>query len=281
METENYICKKEIDWSTLNDGFTLPYDYQVRFYENMEGYMQRGDIRIIRLYLEGKEHQVKLYNVNNPKEKRNKDCYQLRYSAGSSFALHLRELFIASYNFFSNMRALRVNGDRKRIILPEDKKEYIAIYTTEYADTFVVEPIFAEDIAELKLLVEKKDERTAEAELDNFSKDSTADIVETKRTVKIRKLNKKIGDNLKLLYGYRCQICGRLIGEEFGCSKVVESHHIECFTKSLNNDASNQIIVCPNHHTIIHEVNPVFDRRRKLYLFKNGVEQRLTLNYHL
>lgn len=174
METENYICKKEIDWSTLTDGFTLPYDYQVRFYENMEGYMQRGDIRIIRLYLEGKEHQVKHYNVNNPKEKRNKDCYQLRYSAGSSFAIHLRELFITSYNFFSGMRVLRPNGDRTRIILPDDKKEYIAIYTTEYADTFVVEPIWAEDIAEMKLLVEKKDERTAEAELDNFSKDTTA-----------------------------------------------------------------------------------------------------------
>ena len=32
----------------------------------------------------------------------------------------------------------------------------------------------------------------------------------------MRKLNRLIGENLKLLYGYRCQICGKLIEEEFG-----------------------------------------------------------------
>ncbi len=26
METENYVYKKEIDWSTLMEGFTLPLD---------------------------------------------------------------------------------------------------------------------------------------------------------------------------------------------------------------------------------------------------------------
>ena len=30
--------------------------------------------------------------------------------------------------------------------------------------------------------------------------------------------------------------------------------------------ASNQLIVCPNHHSIIHDTNPVFDRRRLLYI---------------
>lgn len=98
--------------------------------------------------------------------------------------------------------------------------------------------------------------------------------------VKIRKPNKKIGDNLKLLYGYRCQICGQLIGEEFG-SHIVEAHHIDYFVSSLNNDASNQLIVCPNHHSIIHDTNPVFDRRRLLYIYKNGLEQKLILNQHL
>lgn len=50
---------------------------------------------------------------------------------------------------------------------------------------------------------------------------------------------------------------------------------------SLNNDASKQLIVCPNHHSIIHDTNPVFDRRRLLYIYKNGFEQKLVLNQHL
>ena len=33
-------------------------------------------------------------------------------------------------------------------------------------------------------------------------------------------------------------------------SHIVEAHHIDYFVSSLNNDASNQLIVCPNHHSI-------------------------------
>lgn len=33
MESENYVYKKEIDWSTLMEGFTLPLDNQVIFSE--------------------------------------------------------------------------------------------------------------------------------------------------------------------------------------------------------------------------------------------------------
>ena len=62
---------------------------------------------------------------------------------------------------------------------------------------------------------------------------------------------------------------------------VVEAHHIDYFITSLNNDADNQMIVCPNHHSIIHDVNPRYDRKHKLFIYDNGAEQRLVLNYHL
>ena len=42
MESENYVYKKEIDWSTLMEGFTLPLDNQVIFLRNMENFLQRG-----------------------------------------------------------------------------------------------------------------------------------------------------------------------------------------------------------------------------------------------
>jgi predicted restriction endonuclease len=104
-----------------------------------------------------------------------------------------------------------------------------------------------------------------EAEFNYDIQDPGAKILENEHIVKIRKLNKKIADNLKLLYKYRCQICGRLIGEEYG-SHIVESHHIDYFVSSLNNDASNQLVVCPNHHGIIHDTDPIFDRKRLLYI---------------
>ena len=34
METENYVYKKEVDWSVLMEGFTLPIENQVVFLQN-------------------------------------------------------------------------------------------------------------------------------------------------------------------------------------------------------------------------------------------------------
>ena len=132
----------------------------------------------------------------------------------------------------------------------------------------------------LKAEVQGKQERLVETEIDFEDRDEGAGIKVNRRLVKVRKLNRLIGENLKLLYGYRCQLCGELIGEEFG-SHIAEAHHIDYFVKSLNNDSSNQLIVCPNHHRIIHDTDPVFDRGRKRFIYKNGIEQALVINRHL
>ena len=178
------------------------------------------------------------------------------------------------------MKKLQEAGSKKRISLPDEFKEYLVVYTTEDDDSYVLETIVSDEVTMLKESVQGKAERIVEAELDYAEKDEGAGLVINQRLVRMRKLNRLIGENLKLLYGYRCQICGKLIGEEFG-SHIAEAHHIDYFVSSLNNDASNQMIVCPNHHSIIHDANPVFDRKRQLYMYANGVEQRLVLNKHL
>lgn len=281
MTTENYVYRKEVDWSLLSEGITLPFDNQVVFGQIMGRFLARGESKDITVYLEGKSYKAKITNVNfDPKFKRKKDTLQIRYAKNGDLAKALQIHFSKSHQFIKNARALRQPGDRSMIRLPEEYKEYLAIYTTEYDDSYIFETIVAEDIVSLRHIVSGQTERVMEAEFNYDVEDSTSTILETERIVKIRKLNKKIGDNLKLLYGYRCQICGNLIGEEFG-SHIAEAHHIDYFVASLNNDANNQLIVCPNHHSIIHDADPVFDRRRLLYIYKNGLEQKLVLNRHL
>lgn len=281
MITENYVCKKEVDWSLLNEGLTLPFDNQVVFGQIMGRFLKRGESKDITLYLNGKSYKAKITNVNfDPKFKRKKDTLQIRYSKNGELAKALQLYFKKSYQFIKAAREMRQPGDRTMIRLPQDYKEYLAIYTTEYDDSYVLETIVVDDIVSLKQAVLGQKERIIEAEFNYDVEDTSSTILESARIVKIRKLNKKIGDNLKLLYGYRCQICGNLIGEEFG-THIVEAHHIDYFVSSLNNDASNQLIVCPNHHSIIHNTNPTFDRRRLLFIYKNGIEQKLVLNQHL
>lgn len=279
--TETYVYKKEVDWSLFNYGLSIPLKYQVVFKQITNRFLERGESKTINLYLNGKSYQAKLKNsqIANKYGKRG-DIVQIRYAKNSDIAIALRGLFQRSYAYISRLKEMQEPGSKTHIVLPEEYKEYLAIYTTEDDDTYVLDVIAAEEVEILKETVRDKREQLVEAELNYVEKDEGAGIQVNQRLVKIRKLNRLIGENLKLLYGYRCQICGKMIGEEFG-SHIAEAHHIDYFVKSLNNDASNQMIVCPNHHSIIHDANPVFDRKRRMYLYENGMEQGLVLNKHL
>ena len=281
MTTENYVYKKEVDWSLLMEGLTLPVDNQVIFGQIMGRFLARGEAKDIILYLYGKSYKAKIVNVNfDPKFHRKKDTLQIRYSKNGELAKALQACFYRSYNYIKNVKENRDPSIRTMIKLPEKYKEYLAIYTTEYDDSYVLETIVADDMQILKESVKGQQERMVEAEIDYDIKDEKAGFTVNVQLVKIRKLNQKISENLKLLYGYRCQICGKLIGEEFG-SHIVEAHHIDYYVNSLNNDASNQMIVCPNHHSIIHDANPKFNRKKTMYIYANGTEQKLMLNMHL
>ena len=280
MESENYVYKKEIDWSTLMEGFTLPLDNQVIFLRNMENFLQRGQSKIIHFFMNGKTYDAKIVNMNNSIEKRKKDAYQIRYPRNGELSQALQQYFFKSMSCIKMIRESRDPKDRSYIKLPDELKEYLAIYTTEYEDTFILEPIAQDDFQVMKKAIQGMRERTVENEIEYEMEDKNSGIEKRLQIVKIRKLNRKIGENLKLLYGYRCQICGQVIGEKYG-SHIAEAHHIDYFVNSLNNDANNQMIVCPNHHSVIHDANPVFDRRRMVYRFDNGAEEMIKINKHL
>ena len=80
----------------------------------------------------------------------------------------------------------------------------------------------------LKKAIQGMRERTVENEIEYEMEDKSSGIEKKLQIVKIRKLNRKIGENLKLLYGYRCQICGQVIGEKYG-SHIAEAHLIFYF----------------------------------------------------
>lgn len=71
MTTENYVYKKEVDWSLLQEGLTLPFDNQVVFGQIMGRFLKRGESKDITLYLNGKSYKAHIRNVNfDPKFKR-------------------------------------------------------------------------------------------------------------------------------------------------------------------------------------------------------------------
>lgn len=110
--------------------------------------------------------------------------------------------------------------------------------------------------------------------------DSKADVIVHTGTATRRIYQHKIVDELKNLYKYKCQICGYSFVDHYGID-LAEAHHIEPFSKTHNNNASNIIILCPNHHRIIHRLNPFFDRESMSWKYPDGNQEILKLNYHL
>jgi len=279
--TESYVLKKEVDWSLLTEGITVPNKNRVVFGRIMERFLSRGESKDITLLLNGKSYKAKINNVNfGEKYNRKEDTLQIRYSRNGELANEMKRLFYKSYNYINNIRNNRQPGDRSAIRLPDECKEYLTIYTTEYDDTYLLETIASDDLTLLKSVIASKNE----IEIENFFSqnilDVNATIEERLRLDKIRKIDTKIGDNLKLLYNFRCQICGKKIGEEYE-TNVAQAHHIDYFIQSLNNDSNNQLVVCPNHHYIIHNINPTFNRETVTYIYPNGLQEKLQVNKHL
>lgn len=278
IEEQFYIYKKEVDWSVLREGFSIPVSIQVVFKEQMKNYLKRGEKRDIKIILDEHTYQAKLINqaFDEQKYSGHADILQIRYSPQSHFSTKLREIFKSSLDYLQRERTVA----KKNIRMPEDKREYIVLYTTSLENTFFFEHITSSESIKIKHSISEINEEEFEFQ-SNYKKVDVSARIETKeQIVKVRRLDRAIGESLKLFYNYKCQICGNNFAEKYNCL-IVEAHHIDFFVRSLNNDATNIIVLCPNHHRIIHKANPIFKRELFSFIYQNGVEEKLALNKHL
>jgi 5-methylcytosine-specific restriction endonuclease McrA len=276
---ELYIYKKEIDWSTLNLGINIPISLQDVFYDNLNIRLKKGENKNIRLIIDGNEYSAILTNINFDERKYpgHKDLLQIRYSPNSAVSSELKSIFSASYNYLFTEKQ-KLQNKKKQLTVPENIREYLAIYSTPVDTIFSIDCITNRDIQETKSYFLGENEIDVENIISSV--DNSSSIVTRQKSIKIRKLDKTISDNLKRIYNSHCQICGEFIGQKYNTT-IIHSHHIEYFSISLNNNADNIMIVCPNHHAIIHATNPTFDRKNKTYNYPNGYKESLVLNIHL
>lgn len=277
---DSYIYRKEVDWSLLHEGLTIPVLLQVAFRNLLHGY-ERGVGRKVTLLVNGQPFEGMLINQNFDREKfvRHADVVQIRYSSRSGLPQKLRQLFSASYAYLKKERE-QMAGRKSFVRLPENSREYFVLYTTAHPDIFVGETITSSEIYESTSLLASLSEEEFEKYGDFARKDESASIVTRPQLAKVRKLDRSIGEDLKTLYDFRCQICGENFGEPYE-QQVVEVHHIIQFVRSMNNDYDNLMVVCPNHHTVIHKASPDFERQSLTLSYPNGYHESLKLDRHL
>lgn len=82
------------------------------------------------------------------------------------------------------------------------------------------------------------------------------------------------------LYGGRCQICGfdpLLVYRVEAC----HAHHLVYLSRGGADTLENMVLICPNHHSVIHATNAVFDFGDLSFVFAPNHRERLALNRHL
>lgn len=276
-----FLYQKTIDRSTLRQGFTIPVEFHSLLMTAVGGGIKRGETRAIKIMIDGASYDAQLKNqlFDESKFVGHPDVIQIRYGENSPLSKKLREVFSESWNYVEAMKALPENVGRKLTIrVPEEQQEYLALSTTDLSNVFIADCITVSE----KLAIKKDVEQMTEFDFETFEprEDDTASIKEVTRVQRIRHLDRSIGDSLKRLYDYRCQMTGERIGEQYE-AYCVEAHHITPFTVSMNNDTSNIIILSPSYHRIVHKVHPFFNRKTLSFEFPNGVIEQVKLNYHL
>lgn len=145
------------------------------------------------------------------------------------------------------------------------------------AENSVEQPSFVLDV-DCHAIIEKISEEEYERIIN--MQDPTAALKRISTEINVRQFNTYIPNQLKKIYQHRCQICGATAEVMYGVD-VSEAHHIQYFTQSFNNNANNIIILCPDHHRIVHKAHAVFNYSTHCFEYENAHFDALLYNIHL
>jgi 5-methylcytosine-specific restriction protein A len=87
-------------------------------------------------------------------------------------------------------------------------------------------------------------------------------------------------DTLRDTYAGRCQVCGYDPRSQYG-HETCHVHHVVWLSRGGENDLHNLVLLCPNHHSIVHRDDAPFDYGGLAFTFSNGTSETLRLNEHL
>jgi hypothetical protein len=91
--------------------------------------------------------------------------------------------------------------------------------------------------------------------------------------------NQWLSESLKAYYDCSCQICGTDFEPLYGVP-VADTHHIEYLSEGGPDVSGNIVVVCPNHHRVLHATHAYFNRQHLIYEYPNGLREPLMRTDH-
>jgi 5-methylcytosine-specific restriction enzyme A len=92
--------------------------------------------------------------------------------------------------------------------------------------------------------------------------------------------SRTLSRQLHQMYSGRCQICGFDPVLVYGV-EACHAHHLIYLSRGGRDSLHNMTLLCPNHHSVIHATDAVFDFRDLSFVFAHNHRERLALNSHL
>ncbi len=288
------LLKKEIDWSVFEDGLTVPIDYHQIFYEANGEVLTNGDIRNGKFIFANTTFEITFKNFKRLGVK--SDTVHIRYDGNHLLRNELIKRFSYSYKYITRERGKKKSSAQKNPIIkiPNKMKEYLYIYSTDKPYEYQIEFLTFNNNRELKNLFRRstKDKwdylediyNMSEKEFNSYLaenyRDNEAKIVLKEGLITRRSIRNNLVETLKKKYNNCCQICKHSFKDEFGVD-YSEAHHIKYFAKHEDHSPQNIVILCPNHHRIIHKTDATFLRDQKAFRYPNGHVEVLKLNDHI
>jgi predicted restriction endonuclease len=99
--------------------------------------------------------------------------------------------------------------------------------------------------------------------------DEPAGIAEARRRYLMTEAvlrDRKLVEELRDIYDGECQICGWAPRRSYDV-ELCEAHHVRWLSRGGNDDLSNLVLVCPNHHRAIHRCDAAFDFIANAFVF--------------
>lgn len=122
------IARKQVDWSVLQQGATIPLEFIEDFQLANNGVrIERGQSQPVVLIHHGEHYSAALRNIDR---KVPSDTFQILWSRGRKFRDLLAKVFALSLNYIEAERAAGAN-ETGAIEVPEDKAEFIEFYRTD------------------------------------------------------------------------------------------------------------------------------------------------------
>ena len=144
VQPGKFIFRKLVDKSVLRQGLTIPKEYHSALQEFCPAIKRHGAIVHVKVQIDRVLYDAELRNQNfNEKNwAGHGDVIQIRYTPQSPVAQKIRQLFYSTNKFIDHTLSRKISHKKSRIRIPDNKKEYIDIYTTNEKDMLHFECIF-------------------------------------------------------------------------------------------------------------------------------------------